>query len=169
MKISMLSLALTFLLAQGVSAQHQHSPYVGIEVAEGTTLTPEQIQQLRNGDGMRQALPAELNQHPGPKHVLELADELDLDEEQRRLITQLFDTMRAEAIRIGEEIIVAERHLAGVFQSGDATPDQVETTTQHLAAMRGRLQATHLVAHIATKALLTEDQVNSYDRLRGYR
>ena len=165
MKASILSLALLLFLAQALSAQHEHSLYMGLEIAEGTTLTPEELEQLRNGDGMRQALPAELNQHPGPKHVLELAGQLGLDEEQRRRIGELF----AEAIRQGKEIIVAERHLAQAFRSGSATPDQVETMTQHLASIRGQLQATHLVAHLATRELLTEAQVSMYDQLRGYR
>ena len=47
--------------------------------------------------------------------------------------------------------------------------DQVSMITQHLATMRGRLQATHLTAHIATKALLTDVQVSRYGELRGYR
>ena len=79
MKASILAIALPLFLAHQLTAQHEHSPYVGLETAEGTTLTPEELQQLRNGDGMRQALPAELSQHPGPKHVLELGDQLGLD------------------------------------------------------------------------------------------
>ena len=168
MKASILALTLPLLLAQELNAQHEHSPYVGLEIAEGTTLTPQELQQLRNGDGMRQALPAELNQYPGPKHVLELADQLGLTEEQRHRISGLFDTMRAEAILQGEKIIVAERGLTQAFRVGAATPDQVVTMTQRLASMRGRLQATHLVAHLATKELLTEAQVSVYDQLRGY-
>ena len=62
----LLALALPPILDQQLSAQHEHSPYVGLEIAEGTILTPEELQELRSGAGMRQALPAELNQHQVP-------------------------------------------------------------------------------------------------------
>jgi len=168
MKTSTLCVALTLLAAPGVSAQHQHSPYAGVVTAEGTTLTPEEIQQLRSGEGMRLALPAELNRHPGPRHVLDLADELGLDEAQRIRIEEIFGAMRGEAVALGEEIIVAERDLTQAFRSGNATPDRVAASTARVAELKGRLQATHLVAHLATRASLSVSQIDLYDRLRGY-
>ena len=41
--------------------------------------------------------------------------------------------------------------------------------TEHLGVMRGKLQAIHLLAHIESARELTADQIESYDRLRGYR
>src|SRR3990172_8479974 len=81
-------LIVTFLLAattRGGAQQHQHgqSPYAGLEGREIKALSPEQIQELRNGDGMGLALAAELNHYPGPRHVLELAHELALSPKQQ--------------------------------------------------------------------------------------
>ena len=40
--------------------------------------------------------------------------------------------------------------------------------TEHLGLMRGQLQAAHLRAHIEATELLTVEQIEGYDRLRGY-
>ena len=164
------ALLLASLLAgpMPLAAQHDHSPYAGREAAEGTTLTPEEVQGLRAGDGMSLALPAELNGYPGPKHVLELADDLDLSAEQAERVREIFTDMQQAAMAVGEEIINAERHLAGAFRAGNATKDQIDRITGHLAEMRGRLRSIHLVAHIETTEALTSEQVSAYGRIRGY-
>ena len=41
--------------------------------------------------------------------------------------------------------------------------------TEHLGIMRGQLQAIHLLAHIESTGELTVEQIERYDRLRGYR
>ena len=155
-------------LPRGAAAQHEHGPYAGLETAEGTALTAEEIRQLRAGEGMRLALAAELNHHPGPKHVLELRDELGLTPEQLGRVEALFEEMRAEAIHVGESIVEVEAHLAGAFRDGSAEPESIRRMTTHLASLRGELQAIHLTAHVTTRALLTEAQIERYDELRGY-
>ncbi len=40
--------------------------------------------------------------------------------------------------------------------------------TGEIAALYGKLRYTHLAAHLATQGLLTEEQIATYDRLRGY-
>ena len=66
-------------------AQHDpahHSPYVDHADREIKSLSDEEVTQLLGGEGMGLALPAELNGYPGPKHVIELADDLELSTEQ---------------------------------------------------------------------------------------
>ena len=41
--------------------------------------------------------------------------------------------------------------------------------TQQLGIMRGQLQAIHLLAHIESAGVLADEQIEDYDRLRGYR
>ena len=41
--------------------------------------------------------------------------------------------------------------------------------TEHLGIMRGQLQAIHLLAHIESAGVLADEQIEAYDRLRGYR
>ena len=48
------------------------------------------------------ALAAELNGYPGPAHVLELADKLELSAEQRATINALFEFMKAEAFPLAQ-------------------------------------------------------------------
>ena len=40
--------------------------------------------------------------------------------------------------------------------------------TEHLGRMRGELRAIHLLAHVEAAEELTAEQIEGYDRLRGY-
>jgi hypothetical protein len=55
-----------------------HSPYAGRQHRAGASLSAEDIETLRGGSAWGLALLAELNGAPGPSHVLQLRDELDL-------------------------------------------------------------------------------------------
>ena len=88
-----------FLAFMASSSAETPSPYVELRAREIKALSPQEIEDLRSGSGMGLALPAELNGFPGPRHVLELADEIELDADQRARIQavgpeQLFETRR---------------------------------------------------------------------------
>jgi len=55
---------------------------------------------------------AELNNYPGPAHVLELASELHLTAE-RAATNALFRSMQAKATALRQEIVRHERELRG--------------------------------------------------------
>src|SRR5262245_40913588 len=100
-----LGIALVTMLAFGglAAAQHQHgSPYTGLQQRVIKALSEQQISDFRAGRGMGLALAAELNGYPGPLHVLELADQIELSGEQRERVRQLYDSMKAEAVPVGE-------------------------------------------------------------------
>ncbi len=162
------AIALLVAVTGSLSAQHEHSPYAGMHTAEGTTLTPEEIGQLRAGEGMRLALAAELNHYPGPRHVLDMRHDLALTAGQVERIEVIYTQMREAAIRVGESLITVEGHLATIFRDSTANVDQIRQVTSHLGSLRGELQAIHLSAHVATRAELTPAQVTRYDELRGY-
>ena len=87
---------------------HDHaamSPYAGKESSEVRVLTPEELQAYRDGMGMGLARPAELNHYPGPRHVLDLARELELTGGQSEQLKKVFDRMHEGAIRLGGQII----------------------------------------------------------------
>ncbi len=161
------------------SAQHHHhqahqaSPYAHTQSNDVPTLTPDEVRELRNGEGMGLARPAELNRFPGPKHLLELASELDLDPAQIRRIEAIHEKMRAQAITKGDDVLMAERRLANLFASvavgEQPSVADVKRIAQHLGIMRGQLQAIHLLAHMESARELTAEQIEEYDRLRGYR
>src|SRR6266852_1428988 len=92
-------------LAPGTILAQAQQPYAGLEARSIKALSEQQIADLRAGRGMGLALAAELNGYPGPMHVLELADKLELTADQRSSVKALFDSMKAEAIPIGEQMI----------------------------------------------------------------
>lgn len=151
-------------------AQHEHavSPYAGQEASEIPSLTVQELEGLQNGDGMGMAKPAELNHYPGPKHALELADELGLSQEQRQQIEEARAAMLSDAVRIGASIIEAEGTLNRRFAHSHIDEAALEDLTRQIAALYGELRYAHLRAHLATRAILTAEQVAAYDRLRGY-
>lgn len=156
-----------------VAAQHAHgtadaSPYAEMTDREIKALSAEEVEALRAGEGMGMALAAELNGLPGPRHVLDLAEELGLDAEVRTAVQRVFDAMNARAVELGEGVVEAERALDGAFASGSATAASVRDLTARVAALRGELRAVHLEAHLATAELLGPGQRHRYAMLRGY-
>jgi hypothetical protein len=77
--------------------------------------------------------------------------------------------MRRDAVVAGEQLIEAERALDRLFAEHRATPEAVTEATARVGAAAASVRAVHLVTHVATRSLLTEEQVARYDGLRGYR
>src|SRR5690349_2158483 len=102
--------------------QHHASPYGGLERRDVKALSPEQLGDLNAGRGMQLALPAELNGYPGPRHVLDMADALELTPAQRTRTQALFDEMQAKAKALGGMLIERERALDALFVTRSATP-----------------------------------------------
>ena len=144
------------------------SPYVGFETREVKTLSTERQEGLKRGAGMGYALAAELNGFPGPMHVLELAEQLGLDADQKSRVQKAFEKMRREAISAGEALLAAEAHLDRIFTLKQATYDRIEAQTAVAAGQEARLRAIHLKAHLEMAEILTPEQIESYNRLRGF-
>ena len=164
--IIVLSTALS--IAAGSSFAQSPQPYAGMQARPLKALSGEELADLRNGRGMGLALAGELNGYPGPKHVLELAKELNLTEAQRARTQQLFDDMKAEAVPLGQQLIAAEAGLERQFSGRTITPVSLTAATTAIGATWGTLRATHLKYHLAMMDVLTPDQVRRYGELRGY-
>lgn len=164
------SLALIAVLASadGALAQHVHQPYAGQQDRAIKALDAGRIEGLRNGAGLGYAKAAELSGWPGPLHVLELADQLDLSPDQVAAMEQLRADMLAQAQPLGLQLIEAERALEALFTSSDADPQAVAAATAQAARIEGRLRAVHLQAHLKTKPVLSSHQLTRYADLRGY-
>lgn len=163
-----------FLLAgaAGASAQHQmqhHAPYAGHQQRAVKALSDEQIADLRAGRGMGLALAAELNGYPGPVHVLELAEQLQLSGDQRQQVQRLFDSMKAEATALGVSLIEQETALDRAFATEHISEATLLQLTSQIGETQGRLRAVHLKYHLTTRALLSPAQRERYASLRGYR
>ena len=159
-----------FLLLASISTAGicQHSPYTALEEREIKALSEKDIEDYREGRGMGFALAAELNGYPGPKHVLELADELDLSPAQKDDMSALFESMRSAAMALGEEIVEAEGALDDAFAAGTISPEGLEEATLEIGKLNGELRGVHLAAHLEARELLTEHQVRMYIAHRGY-
>ena len=144
------------------------SPYVDFHSREIKALSEADVRGYREGAGMSLALAGELNGYPGPRHVLELAEKLELTSEQRTKVEEIMGRMKRDAIRIGEQIIEAEKALDVAFRDATIDPRRLAELTAAIASAQGRLRHAHLLAHIETRAVLTRHQVHEYVRLRGY-
>lgn len=153
--------------------QHQHQPanqpYAFYQQRAVKVLSEKQIADLKNGRGMGLALAGELNGYPGPLHVIELAGQLALNEQQRHEVKTLFDAMKAEAIPAGEALIARETALDRAFAENTITPEALTTLMSSIGDAQARLREVHLKYHLTAAALLTNEQRVRYAALRGYK
>ena len=129
-------------------------------------LTEKEIKGLEAGKGMGMGKVAELNQYPGPRHVLEMADELELTEKQKAETQKLFGDMRASAIPLGRKLIEAEKSLEAAFAKQAVDAKSLEAAVLEIGEIRARLRYVHLETHLRQRALLSEAQIATYDKLR---
>ena len=134
--------------------------------SEIRALTSEQVAQIERGEGAGLALPAELNGVPGPRHVLDLADELGLTVEQRAGVQRIFDEMKAGALPAGERYLAAQAALEQDLRDGTLTEQTLPGRVAEVSRLQGELAAVHLTAHLRTASILTAEQVVTYEALR---
>ena len=163
-----IAIAVAIAVAPHLLSAQTQQPYAGLQVRPIKALSDQQITDLKEGRGMGLALPAELNGYPGPTHVLELAEALQLSETQRTKVQQLFEAMKAEAVPLGERLIAQESELDRQFAGRTVTEASLVTATQAIGATQAALRAAHLRYHLATLKVLTPTQSHRYVELRGY-
>src|SRR6478735_7880156 len=138
----------TFMLAS--TAAVAQTPYAGMQTRSIKALSEQQVADLGAGRGMGLALAAELNGYPGPSHVLELADKLDLSAEQKRRVQGLFDSMKAEALPIGAKLLAQEAALDKAFASRAITAHSLKDATEQIGVTQAALRNAHLKYHLQT-------------------
>lgn len=144
------------------------SPYAGMELRELKALSDQEVQDYLDGKGLGYALPAELNGYPGPLHVLELAEHLELDEAQRAEVQRLRAQAVEEAQRLGRAFLAVEGAIEEAFRNGSADDARLAELLEESGRVEAELRLAHLRTHVATFRLLTGEQVERYDLLRGY-
>jgi uncharacterized cupredoxin-like copper-binding protein/Spy/CpxP family protein refolding chaperone len=177
MKTKKIALVAAALLAGSAWAQHHGghdshgasaAPYAGLQSREIKALSTEDARSLLEGQGMQLALAAELNGYPGPAHVLEHADALQLTPEQRAATQALMHRHQAEARQLGAALVEAERQLDRAFAGKSVSEPELARLTGRIGTLQGQLRAAHLRTHLQQTALLTPQQVAAYQQLRGY-
>jgi hypothetical protein len=164
-----LVLAAGILMSTSAFVYAQHAtPYAGLQGRSIKALSEQELADLRAGRGMGLALAAELNGYPGPAHVLELADALQLSSAQRESVQGFFDRMKTETITLGNELISLETALDRQFADKTATESSIAAATAAIGPTQAALRNAHLRYHLLTIGVLTAAQSQRYGELRGY-
>ncbi len=154
--------------AAAIAEADQISPYVAQQQRELKALSPQEVQQYLEGKGMGFAKAAELNHFPGPLHVLELADRLQLTQEQKTQSEKIYSAMQSEAKALGADLVDKERELDRLFASADIETVKLRVLIGEIGRLQATVRNAHLQAHLEQKAVLTQAQIAAYDELRGY-
>lgn len=162
------SLALSSDNAVSAAGKDYTSQYSGQEKRAIKSLSQEDIEELRAGAGWGLAKAAELNGLPGPKHILEMKEEVELSSDQERKIAALFKAMNEEARGLGKKLIFYEKELNDRFAERNIDEQMLAELLDRITDTYKALRYTHLSAHLRTPDILTEDQIEKYNKLRGY-
>ena len=133
------------------------------------SLTSDEVAQIERGEGAGFALPAELNGVPGPRHVLDLAVDLGLSDQQVKAVHAIFEEMQAVVVPAGRRYLDAVRALEEEFRAGSLTEAELPDLIVEIQHLEGELAAAHLLAHLQTARVLTAEQIDTYRQLRGYK
>ncbi len=144
------------------------SKYAGEEKREIKSLSETDIEELKNGKGWGLAKAAELNGVPGPVHLLEMKEEIDLSAKQILAIEDIYKKMKQEAIPLGLELIELEMELNNHFANRTITDELLRQILQRIAQVRRQLRYVHLSTHLKTPDILKTEQITLYNKLRGY-
>ncbi len=157
-----------FLLLTATAPAADTAPYAGEDQRRIATLSAQDIEDLLAGRGWGFALAAELNGYPGPAHVLEMAEELGLSDDQRNDVQAIFDAMNGEARALGAALVAAEAALSDAFDAGDIDASRLQALVARSAEIESELRTVHLTAHLKTKPLMNRHQIMLYSGARGY-
>ncbi len=159
-------LFLSCIFAQSALAQDPVAEPGATEVRSAGSLTPRQIRAYREGRGMGAGRIADANGYPGPMHVLQLADALELSDEQRAATAQLMTEMKTRARQLGEQLITREQALEQHFADGSINSENLPAMLMEISELQAQIRLAHLQTHIDQRALLNEAQIARYGELR---
>ncbi len=164
MKISLLVILLIFTS----NFTFANSTYSDQEHRKLKAFSDNETNGYLNGKGMGFAKPAELNSYPGPRHVLDLSKKLNLSISQINETEALFNNMQKKAKEFGKILIDKEIEIENLFLNNIATPEVLDTLLIEAANIKAKIRFAHLVAHIQQKSLLSNHQIQEYNKIRGY-
>src|SRR5258708_25737309 len=156
---------LLVVMVPGLACQAEDVPrYAGQQEREIKALSEAEVSGYLDGRGMGLAKAAELNGYPGPAHVLDLAEKLELTCEQltraaptpqqRAKAQQLKDSMK-EAATLGANLVDAERQLDVLFARSEASDEKVTPLVEQIGHLQAKIRLVHLRAHLEMRKVLT--------------
>jgi len=152
--------------AAAASAQHGHggAGAEGHQMAQACATEFEKV--VGEGRGFGLAFAADQNGYPGPMHVLELRDRLKLTADQEAKARDLMHAMFAESRPKSVRLLEAEAKLRRLFAERAADEAAVRATVAEVERARSEVRLVHLLAHLKTRDLLSEDQRRLYREAR---
>jgi Spy/CpxP family protein refolding chaperone len=118
------------------------------------------------GHGFGMAFVADQQGYPGPCHILELKDHLKLTPEQEARAQALVTAMYAESRPKSARLLDAEAKLRRLFASGHAEDAVVRAVVADVEQARTDLRLVHLLTHLRTREVLTDEQRRLYHEAR---
>jgi hypothetical protein len=97
-----------------------------------------------------------------------MASELQLTDRQIMEIDGIYQNMSDKAKSIGEAIIDIEQDMNGAFANKTITQENLKLMLDKSADLYAQLRFVHLSAHLDTIQMLTIEQVQMYNMMRGY-
>jgi len=152
--------------AAAASAQHGHggAGAEGHQMAQACATEFEKV--VGEGRGFGLAFAADQNGYPGPMHVLELRDRLKLTADQEAKARDLMHAMFAESRPKSARLLEAEAKLRRLFAERAADEAAVRAAVAEVERARSEVRLVHLLAHLKTRDLLSEDQRRLYHEAR---
>jgi Spy/CpxP family protein refolding chaperone len=156
----------------GAGAHHGHG---GASAHQGGGAAPHRQMQamlqeidqvIASGRGAGLAFAADQNGYPGPLHVLELKDTLQLTPAQEARIAALQNAMFADARPKSARLLEAEAALRRLFAEGSADETRVRAAVTTVERARAEVRLVHLLTHLQTRDVLTDEQRRLYHQTR---
>ncbi len=145
-----------------------HSPWAGEQKREIKSFSARELAGIQKGHGVGMALPAELNGFPGPRHALDLAEELSLTAKQKEQLEAFYQEMLQESAPLGKKFIEIEREINEKFENKSISSEELSELLQKSSDIQWQLRNAHLQSHIQTTHVLSSEQISIYNQLRGY-
>jgi len=144
--------------------QHGHGHTGGHQAAEACSAEFDKV--VGDGRGFGLAFAADQNGYPGPLHVLELKDQLKLTVDQETKAQALLHAMFAESKPKSARLLEAEAKLRRLFADRAADDAAVRAAVAEVERAHGEVRLVHLLTHLKTRDLLTEEQRRLYHEAR---
>jgi hypothetical protein len=148
-------------------AKAQTKPDSALKHSPFKTLSDVQYNALLNGDDLyNMDLAATLNNYPLPEKALKYKHELDLSPIQVSKLTAIEKEFHRKKVEMGLTIINNERTLDSLFHYHLLNNGTLIFYTNRYGLYQGELRNTILQACLATRVLLSQQQINKLAALQ---
>lgn len=83
-------------------------------------------------------------------------------------VQHIYDEMWTAVVPAGEAYLAAVEALEQDIRKGSVTEETLAERVADVYRLEGELATAHLVAHLRTAEILPAEQIDQYQRLRGY-